>query len=100
MYVSAFVQHNRLCTHMMGLTFKMFCNDNVEDDTYSNCIERDGIKISLSRALHFYGPSCGSGGWVVGGRVWWACLWEGISPSMDSRAGVWGKVLWGMSCGN
>ena len=51
-YVSACVQHNRLCAHMMGLTFKMYCNDNVEDDTYSNCIDGGGIEISLSRALH------------------------------------------------
>ena len=64
----------------MGLTFKMYCNDNVEDDTYSNCIGRDGIEISLSRALHLYGPPCGSGGWVVGGGVWWVSLWEGRLP--------------------
>ena len=61
--ISACVQHNRLCAHMMGLPFKLYCNDNVEDDTYSNCIGRDGIEISLSRALHLYGPPCG---WVVG----------------------------------
>ena len=68
MYVNACVQHNRLCAHMMGLAFKMYCNDNVEDDTYSNCIGRDGIEISLSRALHLYGPPCGSGG--SGGWRW------------------------------
>ena len=54
-YVSAYLQRNRLHTHMIGLTFKINCNDNVEDDTYSNCIERDGIQTSLSRALHLYG---------------------------------------------
>ena len=86
-YVSACVQHNRLCAHMMGLTFKMYCNDNVEDDTYSNYIGRDGIKISLSRALHLYGPPCGSGGWVVGGGVWWASLWEGVSPAWTAGQG-------------
>ena len=32
-YVGACVQHNRLRAHMVGLTFKMYCNDNVEDDT-------------------------------------------------------------------
>ena len=101
-YVSACVQHNRLCAHMMGLTFKMYCNDTVEDDACSNCIGQNGIKISLSRALHLYGTPCGSGGWVVGGGVWWASLWEHVSPSIDSRTGVplWSRVLWGMSCGN
>ena len=86
-YVSACVQHNRLRAHMMGLTFKMYCNDNVEDDTCSNCIGRDGIEISLSRALHLCGPPCGSGDWVVGG---WGLVdfpvGVGLS-SMYSRAG-------------
>ena len=47
-YVSACVQHNGLRAHMMGLPFKMYCNYNVEDDAYSNCIERDGIEIYLT----------------------------------------------------
>ena len=81
-------QHNRLCAHTMGLTFKMYCNDNVEDDTSSNCIERDGIQISLSRVLHLYGCTLWFGwfhGWLevgvvgfpVGGWrwVWWVSLW-------------------------
>ena len=50
---------------MMGLTFKMYCNDNVEDDTYSNCIGQDDIEICLSRALHLYGPLTPPLGFVV-----------------------------------
>ena len=93
---------------MMGLTFKMYCNDNVEDDTYSNCIGRDGIEISLSRALHLYGPQTPPFGFLVQVVGWlevgfggFSCG-RGVSPSMDSRAGgsLWSRVLWGMSCGN
>ena len=84
----------------MGLTFKMYCNDNVEDDTYSNCIGRDGIEVSLSRALHLSGPPCGWGGWVVGGGVWWASLWKGVSPAWTAgqgsslEQGSMGNELW------
>ena len=88
MYVSACVQHNRLRAHMMGLTFKMYCNDNVEDDTYSNCIGRDGIEISLSRALHLYGPPCGCVvGWLEVGFGGLPCG-RGSLPAWTAGQGV------------
>ena len=79
----------------------MYCNDNVEDDTYSNCIKRDGIQTSLSRVLHLYGCTPWFR-WLGGWRwVWWASLWEGVSPSMDKGAmgasleqGSMGDKLW------
>ena len=49
--VPVYCMYNRLHAHVIGLAFNMYCNDNVEDVAYSNCIERDGIEIPLSRVL-------------------------------------------------
>ena len=51
MKVHVYCMYNRLRAHVTDQTFKMYCNDNVEDVAYSNCIERDGIEIPLSRVL-------------------------------------------------